>query len=123
MKTIPQRFTGEPVILHSNKKLSAWRQDIGWAAIEARQKSGLQIWSRDVPLALTVVCYFQKPKSAKKSKLYPTGARNDADKLLRAIGDGLASVLFENDGQIIEVHLSKRYGIPERAEITVGQIE
>lgn len=86
------------------------------------------------PVVLEVRFYFPRPKSAKKSVFVPCVAKNDIDKLLRAIMDGLkAGGAFRDDGQVTDIdHMKKRFaggwGDPEgerglpRATIKVGRI-
>ncbi len=48
--------------------------------------------------------------------------RCDLDNALKLIGDALQGIVFVNDKQIVDVHLSKRIGKEPRTEITVRLI-
>ncbi len=50
----------------------------------------------------------KKKESAITQRLRPT-TRPDLDNLLKVV-DGLEKVVFRNDSQIVEVHMSKKYG-------------
>ena len=54
--------------------------------------------------------------------MYPT-TKPDATKLFRGVEDALRGVVFRDDGQVVEQHVSKRYGEPARAEISVVKVE
>jgi crossover junction endodeoxyribonuclease RusA len=105
---------GKPHVTGDNPKTKPWRNAVADAALEA----GAAPWVSGVPVRLTAVCYFKRPRKAPKSRIHPS-VKPDADKLLRAIGDALSGVAYHDDAQIVAVNLEKRYGLPERAEITV----
>ena len=92
-------------------------------------------WHGDLiagPVVVTIGFYFQRPKGH-----YGTG-RNalavrasappqmttmpDVDKLARCALDALSGVIFRDDAQIVTLHVGKRYGEPERAEIMVREL-
>lgn len=56
----------------------------------------------------------QRPASAPKTRrTWPTGARSgDIDKLSRLVLDALTGVLFVDDSQVTELHVTKDYGTP-----------
>lgn len=47
----------------------------------------------------------------------------DADKLARAVLDGLEGQLYRNDAQIVSMAANKRYGEPARVEIEVSVLD
>ena len=71
----------------------------------------------DAPVSLSVVFYFPRPKSHfNKSGLKssaPTSMQTtpDLDKLLRAVGDGVATDagLLKDDSRIVSINAEKRY--------------
>lgn len=104
----------------SNAKLKSFRQDVSKEALAAAQGRGCPL-SAQIPVAVIVVCYFAKPKSAKKHARKTT--KPDADKLLRTVLDGMAGIVYEHDAQVTDARVVKRFGTPERAEIAVGLAE
>jgi Holliday junction resolvase RusA-like endonuclease len=103
-------------VTSANPKLKSWRQEVSLVAKQAMQSLGAM--PRQVPISVIAVFYFSKPQSAKKSAHKTT--RPDSDKLLRATLDGLTGIVFEDDAQVIDVRVVKRFGSPERTEIAVG---
>lgn len=86
-------------ITHSNREsLMQWRQDI---------RNAVQLHAPDLtnalllgPIAVRVRFAMTRPPSVPKRKLFPS-IMPDLDKLLRAVGDALESVVFYNDSQIV----------------------
>lgn len=62
----------------------------------------------------------KKKESARLHRLRPT-TRPDLDNLLKVI-DGLEMVVFKNDSQIVEAHVSKVYGADPYAHFSVSQL-
>lgn len=105
-------------------RLLPWR-----AAVAAGAKYAM---GEDEPLAgpvrLDVVFTFGRPhyhfgtgRNAERLKPSAPTFRSqapDLDKLLRAVFDGLAGIVFRNDAQVADVRATKRYGAPS-ARITV----
>jgi crossover junction endodeoxyribonuclease RusA len=104
-----------------NKAMRPWRQQVGWAALEAR--SGAEIFA-PLPdaIKLTVIFAFNCPQSVRKSRMAPT-VKPDLDKLLRAILDAGTGILWRDDAQVVEIVSQKCYNSPARAEITVEALQ
>lgn len=112
------------VTAHNEKALKEWR-----AAIAAE----VRLRFRDEPLAevgltLEATSFLKRPggdwgtgRNAHLVKdsadAFPTG-RPDADKLLRAVCDALAEVVYHNDAQVTDMVSRKRYGVPTAANPT-----
>ena len=111
---------GHANMTSDNPKMKPWRQQIGWTALDARGKAGIyEPWGSDVPVRLTTWFVFARPKSAPKRRIFPT-VKPDLDKLKRAVMDALKGIIYIDDAQVVEHGVSaKRYGLPERVEITV----
>ncbi len=103
------------VAREDNPMTTAWRRTVAAAAREVYQGPLLE-----GPLALDVTIFRPRPRShygsgknadhiKDSSPPYPT-TRPDTIKLVRAIEDALTSVLWEDDSQIVDHHLRKRYG-------------
>jgi Holliday junction resolvase RusA-like endonuclease len=101
-------------------KLKLWRHAIN---DEARKIKGNEPMLEG-PIGITVEFRLVRPKSApKRKRTWPIGKLSgDLDKLARACGDALTGVLFEDDSQVIDWHVTKDYGDPG-ATITVWSIE
>lgn len=62
-----------------------------------------------IPLRVKVEFVMAKPKSAPKSRAYPT-TKPDLDNCYKTVTDALEKFLYANDSQIVEVQMVKSYG-------------
>jgi len=116
------RAGGRPIIVDDSKRSRPWKQEIAGVARETMD--GRELY--DEPLALVLVFYVPRPRSHYGARgLRPTAPeypakRPDLLKLARGVEDALSSIVYRDDALIVDEHLSKRYGEPERLEVTVG---
>ena len=101
---------GKPVMVEANKGLGEWIQSVTTVAMK-------ESYGRTFPIGgsweTTLVFYLHRPKSLRKTDIYPNKARNDIDKLSRAILDCLTGIVWEDDGQVIRLIASKEYATKE----------
>ena len=83
-------------------QLRAWRKAVSDAAVKAGAKPLVE--HQAVRVAITF--YLLRPKSVKRG--YPT-AKQDVDKLIRAVFDALSDSVIADDGQVVEVSAVKFY--------------
>lgn len=70
----------------------------------------------DGPVSISIVAYFEIPKSATKTRraemraglTYPT-KRPDGDNICKAVLDALNGLAFKDDAQVCELSISKRW--------------
>ena len=112
------------ILTSDNTKMKPYRQQVGWAALKARADAGYAglFADKHVAVGLEMKFYFAKPPSVSKKRLHMV-VKPDADKISRSTIDSMTGVLFADDAQIIQLSASKYYGLPERAEITVTNLE
>lgn len=105
------------ILTSDNDHLKAYRAQIASAAKKALWEASLDTPAAEehVPVAVTLVFYVERPKSAKRRE-YPS-VRPDLDKLCRSTIDALAGLVYVDDGQVVDVVAKKRYGTPERVEV------
>lgn len=72
-------------------------------------------------IRLSIHFYLLRPKSAKNANLRPL-KRPDIDNLAKAILDALNGIAYEDDKQIVELHLYKDYSERPRTEIELEEI-
>lgn len=116
---------GRAVVTDANAKSKPWKQQVAGCAIEAMDGQELMTG----PLGLTCVFYLARPKGhygtgKNAEKVKPSAPRfpvtkPDATKLLRGVEDALTGIVYRDDAQIIAQSVLKRYGEPERVEVTV----
>jgi Holliday junction resolvase RusA-like endonuclease len=102
------------VTKQDSKRLLGWEYTIGQAArhqarIEKIEKPGAVIICADFQ--------FPRPKSAKRRGAHTV--KPDADKLARAVLDGLTDVAFDDDAQVIGLFVVKRYGQENRTDVDI----
>lgn len=89
----------------SSRRLRDWREAIGWAAKAAMRREQPLAGPLRVKLSFTL----HAPKAG--AKPYPS-ARPDLDKLTRAVFDAMTGIAYADDGQIVEMFVTKRWGTP-----------
>lgn len=120
---------GRAVVTEANQKSRPWKQEVAsTAAITMDGEPPLT-----GALGLTAIFYLARPKShygtgrnrgqvKKGAPRFPTG-KPDATKLLRGVEDALIGIVYRDDAQIIAQTVMKRYGEPERVEVSVTRAE
>ena len=56
-----------------------------------------------------------------KGELLPA-KRPDFDNLAKGITDALNGLAFKDDNQIVEAHIYKRYGDPQKVEVEIKEV-
>lgn len=129
--------------------MSAFNDDDGRARVRHSKPKGLDRYRADVrnaaahvegagiiegPIYVEASFVIERPKNHWRANgelkdwapTFHTGARPDADKLLRALLDALTGVLFRDDGHVAVAHIEKRYvGETEapHTEVIVDRLE
>lgn len=106
------------VVTHSSKKVLPYRQAVAQVAAVRKQETDFVAIPRSVGVILRVSFHLARPKSLPKKQEAHT-KRPDVDKLVRSCLDALTGILFEDDAQVMCLVATKRYGTPERTEVTV----
>lgn len=91
-------------------------------------ESGCEPYMNHEPLVCTMHIYHEIPKSTSKKKatemlwgvIVPT-KKPDIDNVCKSIFDGLNSVAFNDDTQIVELHCYKYYSHMPRVEIEIKE--
>lgn len=104
-----KRHVGGGRLVEMSKAVAPWRTTVAWHA--AQDYTGAPLPG---PVLLTVEFVMPRPASCPKRSTPPAVKRPDVDKLLRACCDALSGVVWRDDSQITEVHMTKR--IAELAE-------
>ena len=108
-----------------------WEQGVASAALVARTQAGERM-VRGAAIGVSAIFYSPRNRGdfgtgRNAGTLKPSAPRHparrpDVDKYLRRILDALTGVVYEDDGQVVEVHGLKRWGDPARAEIRVWMV-
>lgn len=121
-------LTGRVAVVDANPNAQGWKQEVGWAARQAMVAAGLHA-PLTGPLTVEMTFYRCRPAShygtgRNVGNLRPSApvapvVRPDVLKLARGTEDALTGIVYGDDAQTVDLHLFKRYGIPERCEIIV----
>ena len=99
---------GRPIITSANKNLKDWRTLV---ALQAQTEATAEC-PLDGPFSMTLEFYMPRPKSLKKSIMYPIGARSgDIDKCARAVLDALTSIFYKDDSQVVKLDVQKYWAM------------
>jgi len=106
------------------KKSKDFKQYVKLAASDHRPQSLL-----DGPLALEVKVFKSSLKSfsQKKKKAAEVGelrplTKPDVDNFVKGIKDALKSIIWKDDSQVVDLHVSKWYSENPRVEVTVSEV-
>ena len=109
------------MIASNDKKLRPWRKAIVDAIQSKLAADNVEIFFNG-PTKLEVEFCIERPKTVKRE--YPI-TPYDADKLVRALGDGCTdSGVISDDAIFVNIVASKRYGdgCPYGAHVTISEI-
>jgi Holliday junction resolvase RusA-like endonuclease len=123
--------TGKTVVTDANPQSLGWKTEVAQAAAQAMTRADHGALF-DGPLGLAVVFTLVRPKghfgSGRNGGQVKPGAppfpvvRPDCTKLLRATEDALTGVVWRDDAQVVEQMVTKRYGEPERVQVSVWSL-
>lgn len=117
-------------MVEQSKRVAPWRSDIRSAAQDRLPDD----WLRSGPISLYISFHFARPKAHFNSKgeLRPAAPEylltrvGDIDKLCRAALDAMASIVYDDDAQVVEMSVRRVYADPfdgERMVVTVNKLE
>jgi len=115
-KTLLHRTTGLPMSFDDNAPdLAVWRSTLAWAVGRAMSAAGHR-QPLTGPLRVTAVFTLHRPKSAPKSRVWPS-VKPDVDKYLRACLDAIKDGRgYADDALVVDAHAVKTYpGVHEFA--------
>jgi len=108
---IPKGWT-RPVITAANSKTKPWKQEISGTAISEMSIHGFSKLERPAAVKISAWFTFPRPSGVPKRITQKT-TKPDLDKLVRSLLDALTGVVFDDDSQVVEIHVSKHFGDPE----------
>ena len=118
---------GHVALTSDNPRLRSWRNDLAAALFAARE--GLPMIGA---VKLTVEFFLPRPAGhfgrrglLPSAPALPIGARDDLDKLVRAIGDAATVAgVWRDDGQVVDCRSSKDWAEPEEGPgVRIGIVE
>ncbi|AEK09880.1 RusA-like resolvase [Mycobacterium phage ShedlockHolmes] len=106
-KAAPGQSRGKAILVESSAEVGPWRARIALAAADAMMAAGLPVLDRKYPVVTSLTFVMPRPSGTPKSYTPPAVKRPDADKLERAVNDGLTDVCWLDDSQVVETHRRK----------------
>ena len=76
----------------------------------------------NVPLRLTLLCGFTRPKGGTGRNKYPT-VYKDGDNLLKSVMDAMNGILYEDDCLICEIEFKKQYSDHDYIHVTLSEVD
>jgi Holliday junction resolvase RusA-like endonuclease len=124
-RQVLNRKTGQTFVVDDNPRSKPWQELVASAAAAALDGAR----ALEGPLLLEVDFYLARPPghygtgrnagNVKDSAPAFPAVRPDATKLLRGLEDALTGLVWRDDAQVVTQTARKRYGWPERAEVTI----
>ena len=93
---------------NANPKTAPWEARVSCEAQRAFLDAEQRMFDGAVEVRMTF--HLPRPASLPKRVTWPIKRKFDVDKLARAILDGLTGVAFVDDGQVVRIMATKRYG-------------
>ena len=91
------------------KEIKTFRANVKQALDESYPLVKGPYFRAPAPVFVCATFYMAKPKSAPKSRLYPSVKKADTDKLTRAVLDALTGNAYDDDSQVVSLHSTKLY--------------
>ncbi|OHU71368.1 hypothetical protein BKG86_17085 [Mycobacteroides chelonae] len=105
------RGNGTAILKESCDAVGPWRERIALQAMQAMIEAQLPMVAKKYPVSTSLTFVMPRPASAPKTKTPAATNRPDADKLERAVNDGLTDVVWQDDSQV--THTERRKVIAE----------
>ena len=80
---------------------------------------GLGAFGEGIPLRLEATFYLPRPKTLPKRVRLPM-KKPDLSNLLKTLEDAMEKFVYQNDSQLVDVSVKKRFGSPPRIELAVS---
>lgn len=114
---------GVAIVESGGEHHRSWREAVAAEARALASRSsakGIPFPPIDCALVATITFFLPRPKSAKKSVIFPD-KKPDSLKLARAVEDALTKILYTDDSRIVTHVVKKRFAIdsPPRVEIEI----
>lgn len=116
-RSVVSRSTGQVVTLADAASLAAWTTAVKWSAKAAR----VQRLAYPAGVVVLVWLIFERPASVSVGERPLMTVKPDVDKCLRATLDALTGIAYDDDSQVVEAHVRKRYGAAAETIVQVWQ--
>ena len=116
-RTSGHAYTPKETEMYENRIAMCWRAE--YPDTGSLIETDLEIWVKAI---------YGIPQSWSKKKQRemlgrPCRKKPDGDNILKAVCDGLNSVAYRDDVQLVEIHLVRLYGSAPRVEVDLVEVE
>lgn len=118
-RIVPHPKTGKSITVADTKSLPAWTQAVAWSA----KAAGVKKLLKPRAVAVRVWLLFARPTSVRVSERPLMTVKPDLDKCLRATLDALTGIAYEDDSQVVETTVRKRYGARTETYLQIFEIQ
>jgi len=120
------RFSSRNGCAYTPSATAAYERSVQQWAQLAMLQAGRK--TTTAPVSVEIHLYFPIPESWSKSKkeraifgqTYPKSV--DVDNVAKSLLDGCNGIVFDDDSQVIELHVTKRYGLEPKARVFVTEV-
>lgn len=118
-KTMPHRTTGKLITIADAKSLPVWTQAMAWSA----KRAGVKVLPKPRAIGVRVWLLFARPGSVSVKERPLMTVKPDVDKCLRATLDALTGIAYEDDSQVIETTVRKRYAARTETYLQIWEVQ
>lgn len=118
------RFSRKSGTVYTPSKTEAYEKLIRTEYLNAKGRK----YEKDVDVTVSIRAYFEIPKSWTKKKRREWELRQwrprvkpDADNIAKAVLDALNGVAYEDDAQVSDLRVKKRYGVTAMVVVTITE--
>lgn len=117
-KIVPHRRTGRLITVADAKSLPAWTQAVAWSA----KAAGVKKIARPGAVGIRVWLLFARPSSVSIAERPRMTVKPDIDKCTRATLDALSGIAYDDDSQVVETTIRKRYAARTETYVQIWEI-
>ena len=119
---------GAGVRMYDPPKSKAYKRVVALKGRSYMAKNHLEAYTE--PLRVTLGFYFKPPKSYSKKRLKAIENKQelftkpgDVDNYAKAVCDALNKICFNDDAQIVEMHITKQYSDKDYTSVLIERME
>lgn len=117
-KIVPHPKSGRPITVADAKSLPAWTQAVAWSA----KAAGVKKVARPGAVGIRVWLLFARPASVSIAERPLMTVKPDIDKCTRATLDALNGIAYDDDSQVVETTVRKRYGVRTETYLQIWEV-
>ena len=110
--------TGRIITKADAKSLPVWTQAVAWSA----KSAGVKLAPRPAAIGVRVWLLFARPASVRVTERPHMTIKPDLDKCLRATLDALTGIAYDDDSQVVETTVRKRYAARTETYLQIWEV-